>query len=257
MNPGTQKHRLTVPAPELSAAQVALAPSSQSACVRQSGSLGVAHCSCSPSFVPHVAGGCAVSNPTKLRYALQNRGATLTLYDVDEPPATNVQHSGSGAHAEAVDPAAAAYAWQGEAEEQLSGDCSSAAVQLSSMMVLPALTLKGSDEFSCTPRDSAAPTETQAAGETKGAGATTRLCVAAEMEVIGYEVPLSASKKSVDEVHRTLYDGSPQPAAVLSGYGTAVEPQGGHTRAWLFAGSSTRTRARVLVIWRRSRRKRT
>lgn len=85
--------------------------------------------------------------------------------------------------------------------------------------------------------DAAAPTDTHAPGDTNGAGDTTRRCDAGEMEVIGYDVPLSASNRSVAPcprrraAHRTLYSGSPHPSAVLSGYGTSVEPHGGHTRA--------------------------
>lgn len=120
----------------------------------------------------------------------------------------------------------------------MSGDRSSSSVQLSSMTVLDELTLNGRDGSSCTPRDAAAPTDTHAPGDTNGAGDTTRRCDAGEMEVIGYDVPLSASNRSVGAVppaaaaaHRTLYSGSPHPSAVLSGYGTSVEPHGGHTRA--------------------------
>jgi hypothetical protein len=97
----------------------------------------------------------------------------------------------------------------------------------------------------------------QASWDTNGAGETTRLCASGEIEVIGYEVPLTASKKSVEELtaHRTLYAGSPHSSAVLSGYGTAVEPHGGHTRARLIGSSRAMlvTTSRPMKTWRRLR----
>ncbi|PON37360.1 hypothetical protein PanWU01x14_320810 [Parasponia andersonii] len=103
------------------------------------------------------------------------------MYDVDDPPALNVQHSGASPHAPPE--VALRYAWHRLAAEQLSGELRRVWEQLRYRMVLLLVTLKGREGLSWIPWWEISDV-TQVEGSRRE-GAMTRRWVEAEMEVIG------------------------------------------------------------------------
>lgn len=106
------------------------------------------------------------------------------MYEVEDPPALNVQQSGASRHASDAPPEVALrYTWHRLAEEQLSGERRRVSEQLRYMMVLLLVTLKGSEELSWMPWWEISDV-TQVEGSNRE-GAMTRRWVEAEMDVIG------------------------------------------------------------------------
>lgn len=72
------------------------------------------------------------------------------MYEFDDPPARNVQHSGAASHAAApLEPLM--YEWHKLVDEQFNGERRSESVQLKYRIVFPLVTLKGKLLFSRIP----------------------------------------------------------------------------------------------------------
>lgn len=157
--------------------------SSQSDWAPQTGSLGETHWISTPGL-GHRPTDKAESRFTKLVYALHPDALTLIMYEVDDPPALNVQHRGASPHAPDAPPSVALrYVWHRLAEEQLRGELRRVSEQLRYKMVLLLVTLKGRELLSWIPWWEKS-SVTQVEGS-KREGAMTRRWDEAEMDVIG------------------------------------------------------------------------